>query len=51
MEGEAPKNLDEVRYFMGLAGYYKRFIGTSHTFHILSHNCSEKIRSQMDRRM
>eukprot|EP00253_Pinus_taeda_P014799 PITA_14799 len=26
MEWEAPKNVDEVRYFMGLAGYYKRLI-------------------------
>jgi len=26
MEWETPKNMDEVRSFMGLAGYYKRFI-------------------------
>ena len=26
MEWEAPKNVDEVRSFMGLAGYYKRSI-------------------------
>ena len=26
MEWAAPRNVDEVRYFMGLAGYYKRFI-------------------------
>jgi hypothetical protein len=26
-EWSTPKNVKEVRYFMGLAGYYKRFIG------------------------
>ena len=26
MEWEAPKNVDEVRSFMGLVGYYRRFI-------------------------
>jgi len=26
MEWVAPKNVDEVRYFMGLVGYYRRFI-------------------------
>jgi len=26
MEWAAPRNLDEVRSFMGLSGYYKRFI-------------------------
>ena len=26
MEWEAPKNVDEVRSFMGFAGYYRRFI-------------------------
>ena len=26
MEWETPKNVDEVRSFMGLPGYYKRFI-------------------------
>jgi len=26
MEWAIPKNVDEVRSFMGLAGYYKRFI-------------------------
>jgi hypothetical protein len=26
-EWSAPKNVTEVRYFMGLVGYYKRFIG------------------------
>jgi len=26
MEWESPKNVDEVRSFMGLEGYYKRFI-------------------------
>jgi hypothetical protein len=26
-EWSAPKNVTEVRYFMGLAGYYRRFIG------------------------
>ena len=26
MEWVAPKNVDEVRYFMGLEGYYRRFI-------------------------
>ena len=26
MEWVAPKNVDEVRYFMGLTGYYRRFI-------------------------
>ena len=29
MEWEAPKDMDEVRLFMGLAGYYRRFIGNS----------------------
>ena len=27
MEWEIPKNVDEVRSFMGLVGYYRRFIG------------------------
>ena len=26
IEWEAPKNVDEVRTFMGLVGYYRRFI-------------------------
>ena len=26
MEWEAPRNVDEVRSFMGLTGYYRRFI-------------------------
>ena len=26
MEWKTPRNVDEVRYFMGLEGYYKRFI-------------------------
>ena len=26
VEWEAPRNVDEVRYFMGLAGHYRRFI-------------------------
>jgi len=26
MERVAPRNVDEVRYFMGLEGYYRRFI-------------------------
>ena len=26
MEWEAPRNVDEVRSFMGLAGYYRGFI-------------------------
>jgi hypothetical protein len=26
-EWSAPKNVTEVKLFMGLAGYYKRFIG------------------------
>ena len=26
MEWEAPRNVDEVRSFMGLVGYYRRFI-------------------------
>jgi len=26
LEWLTPKNLDEVRYFMGLEGYYRRFI-------------------------
>ena len=26
MEWVAPKSVDEVRYFMGLEGYYRRFI-------------------------
>jgi len=26
MEWVDPKNVDEVKYFMGLGGYYKRFI-------------------------
>ena len=26
MKWVAPRNVDEVRYFMGLVGYYRRFI-------------------------
>ena len=26
MEWVAPRNVNEVRYFMGLVGYYRRFI-------------------------
>lgn len=26
MERETPRNVDKMRYFMGLAGYYRRFI-------------------------
>ena len=33
----APKNVTEVRYFMGLAGYYRRFIeGFSNVAHVIT---------------
>lgn len=38
MEWVGPKNVDEVRYFIGLASYYRRFIKNfSHiSYHITS---------------
>jgi len=34
MEWETPRNVDEVRSFMGLIGYYRRFIKNfSHVYY------------------
>lgn len=35
MEREAPRNVDEVRSFMVLAGYYRRFIVNHHASKVL----------------
>jgi len=42
MEWETHRNMDEVISFMGLVGYYRQIIRTSHGFPILSHSCSEQ---------
>ena len=45
VEWVAPKDVDEVRYFMGLVGYYKRFIKNfPHISYPITH-CRGKIRS------
>jgi hypothetical protein len=37
-----PKNMKEVKSFMGLAGYYKRFIAGSQRLHTRSLPCKRK---------
>jgi hypothetical protein len=45
MEWVAPKNVDEVRSFMGWQAIIGGSSGTSHRFLILSHHCRGKVRS------
>ena len=44
MEWVALKSVDEVRSFMGLAGYYRKFIKSYHKLFIPLHHCKGKVR-------
>jgi len=45
MEWITPKNVDDVRYLMGLVGYYRRFIRNFSQISYPIHQCREKVRS------
>jgi len=45
MEWVAPKSVDKVRSFMGLARYYRRFIKNFSQIAYLLHHCKGKLRS------
>lgn len=50
MEWEAPRNVYEVRYFMGLAHIIGDSSGSSHKCLIISHDCKGKVTSSNGQR-